>query len=77
MTGERKAELEQVLARMRETLQAFYYSAIQIQCHPFIELTGFMNEYIQICGRALDRGIDFHCTVGCPAGLAEDPLAVQ
>jgi len=59
MTGERKAELEQVLARMRETLQAFYYSAIQIQCHPFIELTGFMNEYIQICGRALDRGIDF------------------
>lgn len=59
MTDERKAELELVLVGMRETSKAFYYSAAQINCHPFLELCGFMNEYIQICGRALDRGIDF------------------
>lgn len=48
-----------MLARMREASQAFYRMAVQTGCHPFIEFTGLMNEYILCCSEAHKQGIDF------------------
>lgn len=52
---EQKAALE----KMRETAESFYYSAIKIGVHPFIEFAGLMNEYIKVCVDAHNAGIDF------------------
>lgn len=54
-----KQELEKKLEEMRTASGIFYSLATQIQCHPFIEMTGFMNEYIKLCEKALEKGIDF------------------
>ena len=37
----------------------FYRAAAQIGNHAFIEMTGFMNEYIKLCERAVSAGQDF------------------
>lgn len=52
-------ELAEMLAGMREASGAFYYSAVRIGCHPFIESTGLMREYIKMCEQALAQGVDF------------------
>jgi hypothetical protein len=52
-------ELTSILAQMQQQALQFYLGAIQIGCHPWIEVTGFLNEYIKICRRAADKGIDF------------------
>ena len=48
-----------VLQRMRAAAAAFYASALQTGCHPFVEFAGLMNEYINVCERAHQAGIDF------------------
>lgn len=48
-----------MLRRMREASNVFYGLAVQAGCHPFIEFTGLMNEYIKCCERAHGEGIDF------------------
>lgn len=48
-----------MLERMQQASNAFYGAAVQIGCHPFIEFTGLLNEYIQICVRAQEQNIDF------------------
>lgn len=53
------AERNIALCRMRLASHAFYGLAIQTGCHPFIEFTGLMNEYIKCCERAHEQGIDF------------------
>lgn len=55
----REAELRVMLMEMREAASVFYALSTSIGVHPFIEFTGFMNEYIKICGEALAKGIDF------------------
>lgn len=52
-------EREPMLAGMQEASNAFYYAAIRIGCHPFIEFAGLMNEYIKLCQQAHKAGIDF------------------
>lgn len=47
------------LAQMQLASDAFYTTAIRVGVHPFIEFTGLMNEYIKVCRRALENGIDF------------------
>ena len=50
-------------AGMQRASNAFYRAAFQLSCHPFIELTGFMNELIRIIGRVPREeryGIDTH-----------------
>ena len=47
------------LSSMRKTSDAFYRSAISIGNHPFIEFAGLLNEYINACRQAHDKGIDF------------------
>jgi len=48
-----------MLKSMREASDRFYRMAVKIQCHPFIEFSGLMHEYIQMCERAHQQGIDF------------------
>lgn len=59
MTPERKQQLEAMLQSMTVASGLFYLRAISTECHPFVEFTGLMNEYIKLCQDALARGIDF------------------
>jgi hypothetical protein len=59
MKPERKVELEKMLEVMRHSSIQFYSTSVLLGVHPFIEMTGFMNEYINICEQALKQGIDF------------------
>ena len=54
-----KAELLQMISQMQGASNAFYLYATRIGCHPFIEFTGLMNEYIGMCQNALVQGQDF------------------
>lgn len=54
-----KAERDESLKRMREVAKQFYAGAVQTRNHPFIEFAGLLNEYITICERASDAGVDF------------------
>lgn len=53
-------EREVMLAKMKAASSQFYAAAFRIGCHPFIEFTGLMNEYIKICYRAHEQGLDFN-----------------
>jgi hypothetical protein len=62
---------ERMLREMAAASHEFYRRAMLIGCHPFIEFTGLMNEYIKIARRAHLDGIDFsnchkHSGVGLP-----------
>lgn len=52
-------ELKQMLIKMKAASSAFYGAAQQIGNHAFIEFTGLMNEYINVCSDALTDGKDF------------------
>lgn len=54
-----KAELEMMLIKMKAASNAFYAASTQIGNHAFIEFTGLMNEYINVCRDALAEGRDF------------------
>lgn len=54
-----EAELREMIVKMRATSGTFYGGAVRTGNHAFIEFTGLMNEYIQLCERALAQGIDF------------------
>ena len=53
------AERTVSIARMRAAVRDFYTAATQTNCHPFIEFTGLMKEYIDCCEQAHNDGIDF------------------
>lgn len=55
-TPEERAEM---LARMKAASNVFYGMAVHTGCHTFIEFTGLMNEFINICEKAHEQGIDF------------------
>ena len=48
-----------LLRSMRDAAKVFYRMAVQTNCHPFIEFTGLMNEYIKCCEEAHKDGVDF------------------
>lgn len=48
-----------MLDGMQAASGAFYRDAARIGCHPFIEFTGLMNEYIKLCEAAHAQGQDF------------------
>lgn len=52
-------ELQEMILRMKVASSAFYRDAVWSGCHPFIEFTGLINEYIKLCQAALAQGIDF------------------
>lgn len=53
------AERTVMLVRMKAAVSAFYAEAISIGCHPFIEWTGLMAEYVKVAEEAHREGIDF------------------
>lgn len=59
MTTERSIELQQAVDRMRLVSNRFYVGAQEVGFHAFLELTGFINAYIQSCQVSLLNGIDF------------------
>lgn len=59
MTTYSPEEREAMLRGMHAVSDAFYRGATRIGCHPFIEFTGLLNEYIKICERAHAQGLDF------------------
>lgn len=50
---------EQMLKEMNELIEAFYWRAFKIGCHPFIEFCGVMGEYLKVAEQAHKEGIDF------------------
>ncbi len=58
---------KEILAAMKAASNNYYSEAITTNCHTFVEFTGLINEYIQICEKNLDQGVDFTKTsVHCP-----------
>jgi hypothetical protein len=83
-----KEEQQEMLRKMRVASSAFYNDATRIGCHPFIEFTGLMNEYIALCQLAMELGIDFTKTsvhgggqptadAGVPPALSERKTGVH
>lgn len=70
MSPERTAELADVCKRMQTVSNAFYYSAINVGNHAFIEFCGLMNEYIKVCEHTLEAGEDFTATTAHGQGIA-------
>lgn len=54
-----KDERDKMILAMRKASEIFYSQAVHIGNHPFIEFTGLLNEYIQLCELANKQNIDF------------------
>lgn len=75
MSDKRREELKETLQQMQKLSDDFYLRTIQLYCHPFIEFTGFLNQYIQMCRRTLESGVDFTELNGHSGrGLAMDEI---
>lgn len=71
-------EREVALREMRAASHAFYFKAVQIGNHPFIEFAGLMNEYIKVCEDAHAAGIDFsECNTHAGQALPMAPHQVD
>lgn len=69
-----KEERDAQLQGMQKASDLFYGMAIRVGCHNFIEFTGLMNEYIKMCEKANDAGIDFNeCNVHTGGALPMAP----
>lgn len=66
------AERADMLDKMQRTSNAFYAMAVTIGHHQFIEMAGFMNEYIKACREMHARGEDFN---GQPLKMAPYEIA--
>jgi hypothetical protein len=67
-----------MLTAMKRASDQFYQEARSIGCHPFIEFTGLMNEYIKACQRAHENGIDFtQCSTHSGQDLPMAPYQVD
>lgn len=73
-----KEERELALVQMRRTSNVFYSQAVAISVHPFIEFCGLMNEYINACEAAHEKGIDFtQCNTHSGHNLPMQPFMVD
>ncbi len=55
-------ELAEMVRKMQLVSDLFYRHAQQVGNHAFIEFTGLMNEYINMCRSAAAAGIDYTAT---------------
>lgn len=69
-----KEQLEEMLRKMQDASNMFYRCATQAGNHPFIEFTGFMNEYIKLCKEAMDSDVDF---TQCSAHSGQQLIPMQ
>ena len=59
-----RAELEEMIREMEAISEHFYWNAVKVRNHAFIEFCGLMNEYIQMCRDTMLAGGDFtQCNV--------------
>lgn len=56
MSEHSKEEAEAILEKMQMASSTFYAAAVKIGCHAFIEFTGLMNEYINVCRSMTEKG---------------------
>lgn len=54
-----KEEMDTMISRMETASSLFYGMAQRIGCHAFIEFTGLMNKFIDICRNSAENGIQF------------------
>lgn len=63
MTVERRVELVALLAQMERARERIYWfmfaESFGSTCHAFIEHCGLMGEFINVCRRNLEKGVDF------------------
>ena len=52
-------ELQECIKQMHKASDTFYSLAVHAGNHAFIEFTGLINEYIQLCEKAAADGVDF------------------
>jgi hypothetical protein len=52
-------EREAALERMAALVRRFYFEAMPIGCHPFLEFDGLLSKYVTLARAAHDAGIDF------------------
>jgi hypothetical protein len=50
---------EESLDRMEAAAKQFYIAATATNCHAYIEFTGLLRKYCQVCRENWARGIDF------------------
>jgi hypothetical protein len=63
---------------MQAASYSFYRAAVNIGVHPFIEFTGLMNEYVKVCKKAHEQGIDFsECNTHSGISLPMRPYEVS
>lgn len=53
-------EATEAIAKMEAAKNAFYLAAIAAGPHGFIEFTGLLSEYINMCITTADEGSDFN-----------------
>lgn len=71
-------EREVAIVRMHAASRVFYRQSCDIGNHPFIEITGLMNEYIKACEAAHEQGIDFsECNTHSGLDLPLQPYSVD
>jgi hypothetical protein len=55
-------ERERMLAAMETARDQFYASAVRIGVHTYVEMAGFMGEFIKMCRDMHAEGVDFGTT---------------
>lgn len=53
------AEREAMLAKMHRAKEGFYFMAVQVGDHAFVEFAGMIGEYIKLCEALHKKGFDF------------------
>lgn len=53
---------ERMLAAMEVARDAFYAAAVRIGVHTYVEMAGFMGEFIKMCRDMHEEGVDFGTT---------------
>ena len=52
-------EREDILTAMEIARDQFYAAATRIGIHPYVEMAGFMGEFIKMCRDMHEEGVDF------------------
>jgi hypothetical protein len=63
-------EREHQIVKMREISERFYWDATTAGVHAFIEFTGLMSKFIDVCSKAHQAGYDYNvCNTHTGHGL--------
>lgn len=57
--GYTKEQLTNIAVRMRVATEKTYPLLAATGCHPFIEFNGLMHKFVDLCERAVEKGVVF------------------